>query len=220
VDLEAQLSHPAWKFNHLVETWRQLPPDEVPQVSPTPRRVRQRAEDRLGSNGVADYQTGRSTKWRQRTPATVGSGRALRQSIKSGPASEEPADENHHDAARLLEGSDPLATLDLTYCELGNVKLSNVELNNVAVRLWRAPSAAHRLRERVKAVADDGGLVRADPALLAAAAGVADGQDMAVYDAAYIAAARAAGGELVSCDVRDLVSCGLVRLPGDTRARR
>lgn len=73
VDLEAQLSHPAWRFNHLVELWRQLPPGEAPQRSTTPPRgrQRQRAEDRLGPDGVArlvsDYQAGRSTKWLQRT---------------------------------------------------------------------------------------------------------------------------------------------------------
>lgn len=71
--MEAQLSHPAWRFNHLVELWRQLPPGEAPQRRTTPPRgrQRQRAEDRLGPDGVArlvsDYQAGRSTKWLQRT---------------------------------------------------------------------------------------------------------------------------------------------------------
>lgn len=122
-------------------------------------------------------------------------------------AGEDPADGNHHDAAHLLRGSDPLATLDLAY----------YEVTNVAVRSWRDPSAAQRLRERVKAVTDDGGLVRADPGLLAAAAAVADEHGISVYDAAYVAAARAVAGELVSCDVRDLVSRRLARLPGAAR---
>jgi hypothetical protein len=43
---------------------------EAPVVT-APPRVRQRAEDRLGADGVAqlcaDYQAGRSTKWLQRT---------------------------------------------------------------------------------------------------------------------------------------------------------
>lgn len=125
-------------------------------------------------------------------------------------ASEDPDDANHHDAARLLVASDPLATLDLAY----------YEVTNVAVRAWCDPSAAGRLRERVEAVADDGGLARADSALLAEAAAIADEQAISVYDAAYVAAARAAGGELVSCDVRDLVARGLARLPREARTQR
>lgn len=118
-------------------------------------------------------------------------------------AREDPDDEHHPDALRLLRGDDPLATLDLAY----------YEVTNVAVRSWRDPAAARRLRERVKAVADDGGLVRAEPQLLAAAAAIADEHGISVYDAAYVAAARALDCELVSCDVRDLVSRGLARLP-------
>lgn len=72
-------------------------------------------------------------------------------------ASEDPDDEHHGDARRLLEGGDPLATLDLAF----------YEVTNVAVRSWRDHSPAHRLRERVTAVSDDGGLVRAEASLLA-----------------------------------------------------
>ncbi len=120
-------------------------------------------------------------------------------------ASEDPDDENHGDARRLLGGGDPLATLDLAF----------YEVTNVAMRAWRDPPAARRLRERVTAVADDGGLVRADEALIADAAAVADEHAISVYDAAYVVAARSSGGVLVSCDRRDLVSRGLARLPGD-----
>lgn len=123
-------------------------------------------------------------------------------------ASEDPDDENHRDAARLLAGSDPLATIDLAY----------YEVTNVAIRAWRDLSAAHRLRERVKAVGDDGGLARADATLLEAAAAVADEHGISVYDAAYVAAARASRSRLVSCDERDLVSRGLARLPGAATA--
>jgi hypothetical protein len=90
----------------------------------------------------------------------------------------------------------------------------------IAVRSWRDPSAAHRLRERVVAVSDDGGLIRASAALLSSAATVADEHGISVYDAAYVVAARASGGELVSCDLRDLVSRGLARLPGDAPVGR
>jgi predicted nucleic acid-binding protein len=125
-------------------------------------------------------------------------------------ASEDPDDENHEDARRLLGGSNPLATVDLAF----------YEVTNVAVRAWRDPSAAHRLRERVAAVGDDGGIVRADSALLAQAAAAADEHDISVYDAAYVVAARAVEGELVSCDVRDLVSRGLARLPREATSGR
>lgn len=119
-------------------------------------------------------------------------------------ASEDPDDEHHGDSRRLLGGRDPLATLDLAF----------YEVTNVAVRSWRDHTAAIRLRSRVTAVTDDGGLVRADAQLLESAAAIAEEHGISVYDAAYVAAARAIGGQLVSCDVRDLVSRGLASLPG------
>ena len=122
-------------------------------------------------------------------------------------ASEDSDDEHHDDASNLLRGDDRLATLDLAF----------YEVTNVAVRAWRDESAAVRLRERVAAVADDGGLFRADASLLAAAAALAQEHDISVYDAAYVAAARRSGAQLVSCDVRDLVSRGLAHLPGNAR---
>jgi DNA-directed RNA polymerase specialized sigma24 family protein len=71
VDLEAQLSHPSQAFKQLLGAWRLLPVDVVRPVLSRPKRQRQRAEDRLGSDGVArlvaDYLDGRSTKWLQRT---------------------------------------------------------------------------------------------------------------------------------------------------------
>lgn len=118
-------------------------------------------------------------------------------------ASEDPDDENHRDARRLLAGTDPLATLDIAF----------YEVTNVAVRAWRDLSAAHRLRERVAALADDGGLVRANADLIADAAALAHEHEISVYDAAYVVAARVSGAQLVSCDQRDLVSRGLARLP-------
>ena len=67
-------------------------------------------------------------------------------------------------------------------------------------------------------MAGDGGVVRADPGLLADAAQVATDHGISVYDAAYVAAAGVVGGRLVSCDERDLVSRGLACLPGDARS--
>lgn len=118
-------------------------------------------------------------------------------------ASEDPDDEHHDGSRRLLTGSDPLATLDLAF----------YEVTNVAVRSWRDQRAARRLRNRVTAVADDAGLVRVDARLLEDAAAIADENGISVYDAAYVAAARAISGQLVSCDVRDLVSRNLAVLP-------
>ena len=74
-------------------------------------------------------------------------------------------------------------------------------------------AAARRLRELIAAVSDDGGLIRADPALLDGAAQLALEHGISVYDAAYVAAARAARARLVSCDVADLVSRRLAVLP-------
>jgi hypothetical protein len=71
VDLQAQLASPGYRFKRLVERWRLLPPDLQPDARPATRRRPQRAEDRLGPDGVAqlvaDYQCGRSTKWLQQT---------------------------------------------------------------------------------------------------------------------------------------------------------
>jgi predicted nucleic acid-binding protein len=120
-------------------------------------------------------------------------------------ASEDPDDENHRAARRLLGGNEPLATLDLAF----------YEVTNVAVGAWRDVSAARRLRERVAAVAGDGGLVRTNVDLMADAAALADHHGISVYDAAFVVAARVSGAELVSCDQRDLVSRGLARRPGD-----
>ncbi|MGH9127544.1 MAG: PIN domain-containing protein [Acidimicrobiales bacterium] len=120
-------------------------------------------------------------------------------------AREDTEDTNHAGAVRLLAGPDPLSTLDLAF----------YEVNNVAVRAWHDHAAALRLIQRVAALANDGGLIRADAALMADAAGIAREHEISAYDAAYVAAARSHGARLVSCDVRDLVSKGLAALPGD-----
>lgn len=123
-------------------------------------------------------------------------------------STEDPDDEHHDDAVRLVGHEDPLATLDLAFYEVANV----------ALRAWRDRSAAERLRERVIALAEDGGLTRVDSSLLADAIAIADEHDISVYDAAYVAAARRAGATLVSCDIRDLVSRGLACRPADAFA--
>ncbi len=118
-------------------------------------------------------------------------------------ASEDPDDEHHDDCRRLLAGADPLATLDLAF----------YEVTNVALRSWHDHAAARRLQARVSALGDDAGLVRANARLLEDAAVIADTHGISVYDAAYVAAAQATRGRLVSCDERDLVSRDLAVFP-------
>lgn len=116
----------------------------------------------------------------------------------------EDGDDAQHDAVcRLFSGQATLATLDLAF----------YEVSNVAVRAWRDPEAAHRLRGLVDALAEDGGLFRVDEALVAHATMIAEREGLSVYDAAYVAGASAAGAGLVSCDLRDLVSRELAVTP-------
>lgn len=116
----------------------------------------------------------------------------------------EDADDDQHEAARqLLAGDATLATLDLAFYEVGNV----------AVRAWRDVQAAARLQGLVDAIAADGGLVRVDEALIAHAVRIADTDGLSVYDAGYVAGAASAGAQLVSCDLRDLVSRNLAVTP-------
>lgn len=116
----------------------------------------------------------------------------------------EDADDAQHDAARqLLSGRATLMTLDLAFYQVGDV----------AVRAWRDAHAAHRLRGLVDAIADDGGLVRVDEALITHAMAIATRERLSVYDAAYVAGAGAAGARLVSCDLPDLVNRDLAVTP-------
>ena len=121
----------------------------------------------------------------------------------------EDVDDVQHDHAReLLEGPEPVATLDLAY----------YEVTNVAIRAWGDAAAARRLRGLVAALADDGGVVRADDNLISRVSELAAEHRLSSYDAAYVAAASAIGARLVSCDVRDLVSAGLALLPAEALA--
>ena len=113
-------------------------------------------------------------------------------------------DDHEHDATRtLLAGTASIATLDLAF----------YEVTDVALRAWRDPMAARSLRGLVSALADDGGLVRVDESLAAAAAALAVQHGLSAYDAAYVAGAAAARARLISCDVRDLVGPGLAVTP-------
>lgn len=118
----------------------------------------------------------------------------------------DPGDD-HHNAARtvMASGGTTLATLDL----------ARYEVANVAVSSWRTSRAVVPLLAAVDRIVEDGGLVISSNTLLRDAAELADRHGISVYDAAYVAAAALRGRQLVSCDVRDLVSNGLAVLPSE-----
>jgi serine/threonine-protein kinase HipA len=74
-------------------------------------------------------------------------------------AREDIDDVNLGPAQRLLDRTDPVATVDLAFYRVGNV----------AIRAWRDAGAGASLIERVTAIAGAGGLVRVDGALLTSA---------------------------------------------------
>jgi predicted nucleic acid-binding protein len=115
------------------------------------------------------------------------------------------SEDDHHEPARALleDDSFALATLDL----------ARYEVANVTVRAWRAPESATPLLAAIERLADDSGVLPSSSALLTRAVELAEQHEISVYDAAYAAAAEAAGRRLVSCDERDLVSKGLAVLP-------
>lgn len=115
----------------------------------------------------------------------------------------EPRDRFHQQARDLLVDSGAvLAALDLTLFEIANA---------VGVKMGQ-PKRAERLSELV-AVRSGDRLVRVDPRLVAAAVDVAAQHALTAYDAAYVAAARRNGWQLVSLDIADLVSKGLAVTP-------
>jgi predicted nucleic acid-binding protein len=94
------------------------------------------------------------------------------------------------------------AALDLTVYEVGNV----------AARRWRDPERAERLCLVVLTACGER-LVRIGADLAEEAVRIADREQITVYDAAYVAAARRDGHTLVSGDLADLVGRGLASAP-------
>ena len=118
----------------------------------------------------------------------------------------DPEDKSHEPASVLLIDSElTLVTLDL----------ARYEVANVAICAWRSPKAVAPLLAAIDRIAEDGGVIEATSSLLSAAADLAEHHAISVYDAAYVVAATEAGRILVSCDVRDLISKGLAKMPGD-----
>jgi predicted nucleic acid-binding protein len=117
----------------------------------------------------------------------------------------EPQDRFHQQVRDfLVESEATLGALDLTMFEVANA---------VGVKMYQ-PQRARWLFDLVAARCADR-LVRVDADLLEAAVEIAERNGLTAYDAAYVAAARRNGWQLVSLDLRDLVSKGLAVTPDD-----
>lgn len=112
------------------------------------------------------------------------------------------ANPHYREAAAVARGGFAVTALDLTLYEV---------LNAVG-RGYRLPDQARRLVEVVLRTCGDH-LLRVDGRLADAAAEVVAEHGLSAYDAAYVAAAQQNGWQLVSLDVRDLVSKGLAIAP-------
>jgi predicted nucleic acid-binding protein len=108
----------------------------------------------------------------------------------------------HVQAERFLRDGAPVTVLDLTLYEVANV----------VAKVYGQPEEARRLVQGlIHGSAQEP--VRADVALLEHGVDLVTEHDLTAYDAAYVAAARRNGWQLVSLDVRDLVSKGLAVTP-------
>ncbi|HVD38473.1 MAG TPA: PIN domain-containing protein [Solirubrobacterales bacterium] len=115
----------------------------------------------------------------------------------------EPGGRFHRQSRDLLiDSRADLAALDLTLYEVANA---------VGVKMGQ-PKRAQWLSELVEVRCSER-LLRIDPGLVAAAVEVASEHALTAYDAAYVAAAHRNGWQLVSLDMRDLVSNGLAVTP-------
>ena len=109
---------------------------------------------------------------------------------------------SHDIAAPLVRGGAAVTALDLTL----------YEVVNVVARQYRQSDQAQGIARAVLRTCGDE-LARMDRALGEEVAKAASEHDLTAYDAAYVAAARRNGWQLVSLDVRDLVSKGLAVTP-------
>lgn len=113
-----------------------------------------------------------------------------------------PQHPQHLQAEQFLRAGAPLTVLDLTLYEVANVvamKYGEPEVARKLVHGLFRGSARPPLRADVT-LFEDGLELMAE-------------HDLTAYDAAYVAAARRNGWQLVSLDVRDLVSRGLAVTP-------
>lgn len=118
-------------------------------------------------------------------------------------ASGAPANRWHESASGLIRRPPgPLGAIDLTLHEVANA---------VGVR-DRKPDAARALA-RILQRRCRNRIVALDAELFDVTLEVAAEYGLSAYDAAYVAAARRTGWQLVSIDIRDLVSKGLAVTP-------
>ena len=115
-----------------------------------------------------------------------------------------PQHPQHGQAAKFLEAGVPVAVLDLTLYEVANVVARN----------YRQPEEARRLVQGLPRASARSPLA-VDVTLLEEGLDLMAEHGLTAYDAAYVAAARRNGWQLVSLDIRDLVSKGLAVTPDD-----
>jgi predicted nucleic acid-binding protein len=113
-----------------------------------------------------------------------------------------PAHPSHDTAAPLVRGGTAVTALDLTL----------YEVVNVVARQYRQPDQAQGIAHAILRTCGEE-LARVDDAFGEEAVRVASAHGLTVYNAAYVSAARRNGWQLVSLDIRDLVSKGLAVTP-------
>ena len=110
-----------------------------------------------------------------------------------------PVNPSYAEASALVQGRVAVSALDLTL----------YEVINAVGRQYRQPEVARRLVQAILGTCGDD-LLRVDRALATELADVVEEHGLSSYDAAYVAAARRYGWQLVSLD---LVSKGLAVTP-------
>lgn len=113
-----------------------------------------------------------------------------------------PQHPQHAQARDFLGEGGPMTVLDLTL----------YEVSNVVARKYGQPQEARKLVHVLLTAAADS-LQRVDAALLEDGVDLMVDHNLSAYDAAYVAAARRYGWQLISLDIRDLVSRGLAVTP-------
>jgi predicted nucleic acid-binding protein len=118
-------------------------------------------------------------------------------------AARDPEDRFHAQAREIvLDFSQPVAAMDLTFYEVANV---------MGTRRKQPEEARYLLQ--VLATRCGGDIVTVDADLIDSALGLSSKHNLTAYDAAYVAGARRHGWTLVSADIADLVSKGLAVAP-------
>jgi predicted nucleic acid-binding protein len=113
-------------------------------------------------------------------------------------------DRYHSEAVALVrDRQDTLAALDLTLYEVANA---------LGVTHGQ-PRNAERLSRLIQRCCGASRLALIDSELVGAAVDIASRHRISAYDAAYVAVAQRRGWQLVSTDIRDLVSKGLAVTP-------